>query len=66
MTAAVTPRTSTVTCPHCGKRNRVPAVADGVPKCGNCHQALQSMVVGDRVQFRFGSNRTSQSYVRYV
>ena len=40
MTAAVTPRTSTVTCPHCGKRNRVPSVADGVPRCGNCHHAL--------------------------
>jgi thioredoxin 2 len=44
MTAAVTPRTSTVTCPHCGKRNRVPAVADGVPKCGNCHNALPWIV----------------------
>ena len=44
MTAAVTPRTSTVTCPHCRKRNRVPAVADGVPKCGNCHQALPWIV----------------------
>jgi thioredoxin 2 len=40
MTAAVTPRTSTVTCPHCGKRNRVPAAAETVPKCGNCHQTL--------------------------
>jgi thioredoxin 2 len=44
MTAAVTPRTSTVTCPHCGKRNRVPAVAAGVPRCGNCHQALPWIV----------------------
>jgi thioredoxin 2 len=44
MTAAVTPRASTVDCPHCGKRNRVPAAADGVPKCGNCHQALPWIV----------------------
>jgi thioredoxin 2 len=44
MTAAVTPRTSTVTCPHCGKRNRVPAAAVGVPKCGNCHQPLPWIV----------------------
>jgi thioredoxin 2 len=29
-----------VECPHCGKKNRVPAVADGVPRCGNCHQPL--------------------------
>ena len=29
-----------ITCPHCGKRNRVPAAAAGVPRCGNCHQSL--------------------------
>ena len=29
-----------ITCPHCGRRNRVPAVADGVPRCGNCHRSL--------------------------
>ena len=40
MTAAVTPRASTVTCPHCGKRNRVPVSAGSVPKCGNCHERL--------------------------
>jgi thioredoxin 2 len=32
--------TSTVTCPNCGRRNRVPAVGRSVPKCGNCHQPL--------------------------
>ncbi|QXJ22566.1 thioredoxin [Actinomadura graeca] len=31
---------TTVACPHCGKRNRVPAAADGVPRCGNCHRPL--------------------------
>jgi thioredoxin 2 len=40
MSAPVIGRTSVVTCPHCGKRNRVPAAADSVPKCGNCHQPL--------------------------
>ena len=40
MSAPATSRTSTVTCPNCGKRNRVPAVADSIPKCGNCHQPL--------------------------
>ena len=40
MSAPATSRTSTVTCPNCGKRNRVPAVAASVPKCGNCHQPL--------------------------
>jgi thioredoxin 2 len=29
-----------VTCPHCGHRNRVPAVASGIPHCGHCHQPL--------------------------
>jgi thioredoxin 2 len=40
MSAPAMPRTSTVACPHCGKRNRVPAMAGSVPKCGNCHQLL--------------------------
>jgi thioredoxin 2 len=40
MSAPPTPRTSVVTCPQCGKRNRVPAAADAIPKCGNCHHAL--------------------------
>jgi thioredoxin 2 len=31
---------TTVACPNCGKRNRVPAAADGVPQCGNCHRPL--------------------------
>jgi thioredoxin 2 len=29
-----------VQCPNCGKKNRVPAAAPGVPRCGNCRQAL--------------------------
>jgi thioredoxin 2 len=29
-----------VTCPNCGKRNRVPAAARGVPGCAACHSAL--------------------------
>jgi thioredoxin 2 len=40
MSAPATARTSTIACPHCGKRNRVPASAGSVPKCGNCHQRL--------------------------
>jgi thioredoxin 2 len=31
---------TTVTCPHCGKRNRVPAAAEGKPRCANCHRWL--------------------------
>jgi thioredoxin 2 len=40
VSAPPTPRTSIVTCPHCGTRNRVPATADAIPRCGNCHRAL--------------------------
>ena len=40
MTADVVARRTVVTCPHCGKRNRVPSVADGVPRCGNCQHSL--------------------------
>jgi thioredoxin 2 len=29
-----------IACPHCGKRNRVPEAATGVPRCANCHQPL--------------------------
>jgi thioredoxin 2 len=30
----------TVTCPNCGRRNRVPAIAGGRPQCGNCKSPL--------------------------
>jgi thioredoxin 2 len=29
-----------IQCQHCGKKNRVPAVASGIPRCGNCRQPL--------------------------
>jgi thioredoxin 2 len=29
-----------VACPHCGKKNRVPAAANGRPRCGSCHNDL--------------------------
>jgi thioredoxin 2 len=29
-----------IACPNCGRRNRVPAVGESVPKCGNCHNLL--------------------------
>ena len=44
MSATTMPRTSIVTCPNCGKKNRVPAAADSIPKCGNCHQPLPWIV----------------------
>lgn len=29
-----------IECPNCGRRNRVPAAAAGIPRCGNCHRPL--------------------------
>ena len=33
-----------VRCPSCGRKNRVPAAASGVPHCGNCHKPLPWIV----------------------
>jgi thioredoxin 2 len=33
-----------ITCPHCGRKNRVPTAAAGTPRCGNCHQPLPWIV----------------------
>ena len=33
-----------VECPHCGRRNRVPPAAPGIPRCGNCHRPLPWIV----------------------
>lgn len=40
MTAPPRQRSAIVTCPNCGRRNRVPSAAGGVPRCGNCHRPL--------------------------
>ncbi len=32
--------TDVVACPSCGKKNRVPAAARGVPRCADCHTPL--------------------------
>jgi thioredoxin 2 len=36
--------TKVVTCPNCQHRNRVPAAAQGTPRCGNCHRPLPWIV----------------------
>jgi thioredoxin 2 len=33
-----------VRCPNCGRRNRVPTIAAGTPRCGNCHRPLPWIV----------------------
>lgn len=40
-----------VQCAHCGQKNRVPAVADGVPSCGTCHRPLPWVVDADDSTF---------------
>lgn len=49
MTSA--PAASVVACPNCGRRNRVPAAADGNPRCGNCHRPLPWIVDADDDSF---------------
>lgn len=41
-----------VPCPSCGTRNRVPAVAKGVPKCSQCHSALPWIANADDENFQ--------------
>lgn len=43
--------TTTVTCPHCGKRNRVPAAAEGKPRCANCLRWLPWIAEAGDVDF---------------
>ncbi len=35
---------SVVACPSCGKKNRVPTAATGVPRCAACHEPLPWLV----------------------
>jgi thioredoxin 2 len=35
---------SVLTCQHCGAKNRIRPRPNGVPTCGNCHQALPWLV----------------------
>ncbi|MFC9343964.1 thioredoxin [Streptomyces sp. NPDC057020] len=39
-----TTRTTTVTCPNCGRGNRIPVTAEGRPRCGHCKQPLPWVV----------------------
>jgi thioredoxin 2 len=43
-----TTESTVVVCAVCGRKNRVPAAASGVPRCGNCHSPLPwSVTAGD-------------------
>ena len=43
--------TTVVVCPHCGTKNRVPGVAAGAPRCGNCRQPLPWVVDTSDAEF---------------
>ena len=36
-----------VVCASCGRKNRVPAAASGIPRCGNCHTPLPWTTAAD-------------------
>ena len=40
-----------VACPHCGTKNRLRPSAEGVPRCGKCHNALPWLVDADSSTF---------------
>ena len=42
---------SVVPCPSCGRRNRVPAVATGAPRCANCGAPLPWITDADDRDF---------------
>ena len=47
----VSAATRVVRCPNCQKNNRVPAVAEGRPKCGNCHRPLPWIADADDASY---------------
>ena len=40
-----------VACPSCGKKNRIPTAATGVPRCAACHSALPWLTDADDGDF---------------
>jgi thioredoxin 2 len=40
-----------VACPNCGKRNRIAAGREGIPRCANCRRALPWIVEADASSF---------------
>ena len=52
-------QSATVQCVHCGRQNRVPAVANGVPRCGNCHEPLPWIADADDDTFADVAERAS-------
>jgi thioredoxin 2 len=59
MTMATTTAARVLTCTNCGTRNRVPAVAAGAPRCGNCHRPLAWIADGGDDDFAEVAERSS-------
>lgn len=51
MSAGMGDSTQVVVCSNCQTKNRVPAVAHGVPRCGKCHTPLRWVVNGSDAGF---------------
>jgi thioredoxin 2 len=48
-----------VQCPNCGRKNRVPVAASGIPRCGNCHKPLPWIVDAGDATFAEVAERAS-------
>jgi thioredoxin 2 len=48
-----------VTCPDCGRKNRVPAAAAGTPRCGSCRRPLPWIVEAGDDNFAEVAERAS-------
>ncbi|MGP3944044.1 MULTISPECIES: thioredoxin [Streptomyces] len=46
-----TVKAPTITCPTCGKTNKVPAASEGRPRCGNCKDPLPWIVDAEERDF---------------
>jgi len=59
MTANGQGTTTVVECASCGARNRVPAVASGLPRCAKCRTPLRWVVDATDAQFRAVADESS-------
>ena len=49
-----------VACPSCGTRNRLPAAAEGTPRCAKCHRAMPWVVDADESSFAVVADGATQ------
>ena len=57
--SATMDRAATVECVSCGARNRVPAAAEGVPRCGRCATPLRWVVDATDEEFHAVADQSS-------